>query len=86
MAGIRRLYCPCKLATKFILARATCDFFQQRVNEAFSMYCDDEDTGKKVVFDKEHVEGMNYSFSTRANTNIRSCLTQLTFIIKLECN
>ena len=36
----------------------TCDFFQQRVNEAFSMYCDDEDTGKKVVFNKDHMEGM----------------------------
>ena len=36
----------------------TCDIFQQRVNEAFSMYCDDEDTGKKVVFNKGHIEGM----------------------------
>lgn len=36
----------------------TCDIFQQRVNEAFSMYCDDEDTGKKVVFNKDHMEGM----------------------------
>jgi len=33
-------------------------FFQQRVNEAFSMYCDDEETGKKVVFNKDHMEGM----------------------------
>lgn len=22
------------------------------------MYCDDEETGKKVVFNKEHMEGM----------------------------
>lgn len=34
--------------------------FQQRVNEAFSMYCDDEDTGKKVVFTKEHMEGTKW--------------------------
>lgn len=36
----------------------TSGIFQQRVNEAFSMYCDDEDTGKKVVFNKDHMEGM----------------------------
>ena len=36
----------------------TSDIFQQRVNEAFSMYCDDEDTGKKVAFNKDHMEGM----------------------------
>lgn len=32
---------------------------QQRVNEAFSLYCDDEETGRsQVVFSKEHMEGM----------------------------
>ncbi|XP_068696773.1 uncharacterized protein [Montipora foliosa] len=30
---------------------------EQRVNEAFSLYCDDEETGKRqVVFSKEHME------------------------------
>ncbi|XP_078373520.1 uncharacterized protein LOC144657100 isoform X1 [Oculina patagonica] len=36
---------------------------EQRVNEAFSMYCDDEDTGKKVVFTKEHMEVFEEAFS-----------------------
>lgn len=36
---------------------------EQRVNEAFSMYCDDEDTGKKVLFNKDHMEVFEEAFS-----------------------
>ncbi|XP_068757227.1 uncharacterized protein [Montipora capricornis] len=37
---------------------------EQRVNEAFSLYCDDEETGKRqVVFSKEHMEVFEEAFS-----------------------
>lgn len=37
---------------------------EQRVNRAFSLYCDDVDTGKKeVVFSKEHMEVFEEAFS-----------------------
>ncbi|XP_067050265.1 uncharacterized protein [Acropora muricata] len=38
---------------------------EQRVNEAFSLYCDDEETGRShVVFSKEHMEVFEEAFST----------------------
>ena len=47
-----------------IFIQTTCNVFQQRVNEAFSMYCDDEDREKPFVFNKEQVEGRRF-FSPR---------------------
>ena len=47
-----------------IFIQMTCNIFQQRVNEAFSMYCDDEDREKPFVFNKEQVEGRRF-FSAR---------------------
>jgi len=46
---------------KFSVKRA--QIREQRVNEAFSMYCDDEDTGKKVAFNKDHMEVFEEAFS-----------------------
>ena len=57
----KNMYFPmCSLYSNIpqIHVLTTSRIFQQRVNEAFSMYCDDEDTGKKVVFNKDHMEGM----------------------------
>ena len=45
-----------------IFIQMTCNIFQQRVNEAFSMYCDDEDREKPFVFNKEQVEGRRFFF------------------------
>ena len=47
-----------------IFIQTICNIFQQRVNEAFSMYCDDEDREKPFVFNKEQVEGRRF-FSPR---------------------